>query len=556
MRFTKITPYLHKLFLVIVVFIHCVNSITIDCDPISDTEYGRKYCFIRHLSANEFSQITIKTNPYADNKRELIFDNCTLTTLPMGLFENYPNLVTMYTWNAGIRTIAIDNFRNANHLSALDLTKNRIELLSAYVFSLAPNLKRLELSINFIKSIDVETFAGLTQLRTLHLDNNQIEFIPANALAPLIHLQTIRFNNNIIKAIAVELFINNIQLVNIYLNDNEIESLTGEQTFRHLTNVQAFDLHNNPIANLVCCIINAQMIDIRNTRARGCYVGTRTTKLHASNNQISFIEISNSSSNLVSVDLSNNKLIEMKNLTHLDRLTYLDLSKNQINDIGINSFANMRHLVTLNLQNSGLHTIFFGLFSHKPKLKLLDVSYNQLERIDFNMFMSLSSLRTLYLEGNNITDMDMTEIRTVFPALTKIGIAKNNWHCSNLALAVKYLESNGIELNSVGLIKNTENIKGIPCFNIINNPIVVAASINKEKSQIDITETTSSRPKIENSEDICHKQCRDRSSLTNLREAEFAIRLIELKYKAIDTFKTAKIISEQLQNILDLLLNK
>lgn len=527
------------------------NSIILDCDSISDTDYGRQYCFIRHVTADESANITIKENDYAAVKRELIFDNCTFVTLPLGLFDRYPTVRTVYAWHVGLQKLNGTSFRNALHLTTLDLSKNQIANLTADTFSLAVNMKQMELTTNAIRSIDERAFIGLGHLRVLYLDDNRIETLAAATFKPLVQLQTIRLNKNRMKEIPVELFAENQRLANIYLHENAIEWLLGESTFSHLAAMREFDLHNNPIGNLMNCVINAQTIDIRRTGARGAYIGSRTKRLSGAGNQISFVEISNASTNLQYLDLAYNNLTAMKNLTVLMELTYLDLSYNQIGDIELNSFASMRQLETLKLRHSGLHTIEYGSFSHKTKLKILDISYNRLFYIDFNMFMSLGALRALYLEGNNITDMDMSEIRKVFPALTKIGIAKNNWHCTRLAAVIKYLESNEIALNSIGLVKNSENIKGIPCNNNINHSHLLGTSEMSTTATPSTRATERPRTTIELSEERTVPAERSKRKGMHSRDLDVIFRLIELKYETLDTVKLIKSIANKLENLLN-----
>lgn len=536
----------------------------LDCDAISDTSEGRRYCFIRHVTVDESVNITINENDYADIKRELIFDNCSFVTLPPGLFERFPNVRTMYTWHSGLQKLNRNSLRNALHLTTLDLTKNRIAYLTSDTFALAVNLKQLELSTNAIRTIDEQSFAGLGRLRILYLDDNRIEALAPDTFKPLIQLHTIRLNKNRLKRIPATLFAENMHLANVYLHENAIEWLLGEHTFSHLAAMREFDLHNNPIENLENCVINAHSIDIRRTGARGTYVGTRTRRLIAANNRITFVQIANDAVNLQYLDLAYNELMEMKNLTALTELTYLDLSYNRIVDIELNSFANMRQLETLKLRRSGLHTVSYGSFSHKLNLKLLDISYNQLQHIDLNMFISMGALRTLYLDGNNITDADMSEIRKVFPSLTKIGIAGNNWHCTRLAAAIKHLETNEIALASIGLVKNSENIKGIPCNSIINQPqpqrhASLSGSVGNE-----ISRTTNEMPSVTHaterpqtstlaphSDEPIGERGEGIEASAIERDMSVIVRLIELKYETLDSIKSIKSIADKLQSLLD-----
>ncbi|XP_031632377.1 leucine-rich repeat-containing protein 15-like [Contarinia nasturtii] len=510
-----------------------IKSTQIECDPISNTDFGRRFCFIRHINDGIIQNVTFKPNPIADEKRELIFDNCTLHFLPLGIFTNFPNIKTLYGWNIKLKNLTKEVFRNSKELFVLDFSKNNIGVLDTNTFHLAKSLNQLDLSRNQIQIIHTDAFTGLEQLKMLNLDNNKLQLIPANCFKPLIQLQTIRLSHNLIKMIPTELFEQNIYLHGIYLNDNAIEWLYGELTFRHLTRVNEFDLHNNPNANLGCCVINAQSIDIRNTNSIGCYIGSRTRRVVANNNHISYIDSYDAiSTNLEYVDLANNQLQKILNLTRFESLIHLDLMNNTMDDIGLNSFANMHRLEILNLQNSGLSKIYFGLFSHKSKLKILDISYNNLGNIDFQMFVSMTSLLKLHLDGNNLTKIDATELRKIFPALSKMSISQNNWSCQHLASIIKYLESNGIALDSIDSTKNTENIKGIPCKSndesqIIENPV----SLKESDAEVS----------------------KQKSVLTNIPGGiayDQKLRLLQLKYVIQNTIESANEAGKKIENIL------
>lgn len=566
----------------------CVNSTEIECDAISNTDFGRRFCFIRHLNGRILHNVTYKPNSIADEKREIIFDNCTLDALPLGMFVHYPYVKTLYVWNIELKKIEQEAFENSNELLTLDLSKNRIAALDAYTFSLATHITLMDLSQNRIATVHVDAFSGLQRLNILNLDSNHLKLIPANCFAALIQLKTIRLSRNLIKMIPVELFGHNHRLRNIHLNDNNIEWLFGEQTFRHLNHVNEFDVHNNPIVNFGNCVINAQSIDIRNTNAHGCYIGARTKRLMASNNQIAFIDTSDAiATNLEHLDVAHNRLTKLHNLTRFEHLKYLDLTGNAICDIGLNSFGRMHQLEVLNLRNSGLSHIYFGLFSHKSKLRTLDLSYNKLGHIDFRMFVAMKSLVELHLDGNNLNQLDATEVRTIFPALTKIGISQNDWSCHQLASIVKHLESNGIAINSIDSTKNTENIKGIPCSSgAINghkgvdddddddhrrhdnhNDDIVDDNNDDEMSTVETESaslqlnaiTTAQSLQIEGNQEIrpftlnnINEQRPSHEQWSNVSVMPLIVRLMELKYDVENTVQSANEVARKLESILQI----
>lgn len=535
-------------------FVQSIRLVEIGCDQISNTRTGRIYCFIRNTVGEQYTKITFKEDEYAADRRELVFDNCTFHSLPEGMFEFYPNLHKMYTWNTGLRAVPWQAFKNSVHLKSLDMSQNNITELQddgLGTFALASNLVWLDVSNNEIKTIVKTAFIGLSRLTHLYLENNRIEAILLETFDPLVKLIKLRLNKNHIKRIESTLFHNNRELSILHMNDNKIEFLNGTHGLKHLKHMQVFDCHNNPVRDLNHVTVNAANIDIRNTGAKGCFIGNRTKKIDASDNSISYVIVEHGAKDLQHLDLANNKLPTIANLTRFEQLVTLDLSGNKISDIGINSFSNMHKLESLKLQNCGLGSILYGLFSHKPKLKELDISYNHLGVIDFNMFMSMTNLKSLYLEGNNLTDIDMSAIRKIFPALSKIGISQNSWWCENLALVIKYLESEDIELNSVGLIRNTENIRGIPCSPVV---AVKAAPVPRIAERIQQVQQVIVVEEIKN-EEIQKLRDSCRFSLTNPNDMELIIKLIELKYETIAISDAVRLISDRIETILDSLQN-
>lgn len=563
-----------------------VGVVQIECDAISNTDFGRRFCFIRHLNQRSLQNITYKPNRIANEKRELIFDNCTLDTLPLHLFEHFPYIKTIYAWNIQLKSISTEVFRHANELFTLDLSKNHIEQLESHAFSLAVRLNHLDLSKNHIETIDANAFAKLNQLNYLNLNNNKLRLIPAMAFASLVQLKAIHLSYNSIKMIPVELFAQNVHLQTIHLNDNAIEWLFGEQTFRHLSNVNEFDVHNNPIVNFGGCIINAESIDIRNTNAMGCFVGARTKRILANDNRIGFVDVSTAAQSqsstatpllpLEHIDLANNRLHSMQNLTQFERLRYLDLTNNHLHDIGLNSFARMHQLEVLNLQNSGLAHIKFGMFSHKSRLRTLDLSNNHLGHCDFRMFVAMTSLVQLHLNGNRLSELDATEIRRIFPALTKIDISQNDWSCQNLASIIKHLESNGIALETIDTTQYSENIKGIPCKNNNDDDMSggVSHGANDARKTIAENEITTQLIEIESSQEVqtitsySNSNKHNMNNMSNINSNDrqaysnqwsngtdtvnLMLRLLELKYDVQNTIQNANEVGRKLDHILQI----
>lgn len=456
-------------------------SVNIQCDSISNYQRGRKYCIIKGVRSDENTTFTYEPSFFAIFKTEMLFDSCNLHSIPPAIFTEFPNLKTLYTWNSALVVVSKTDFLNALKLKELDMSYNRITELLDSTFFWAIDLEIIKLEKNRINRLERLAFHGLISLRTLSLAHNQLEILAPGTFDVMPRLRILYLQSNRIRIIDVKLFARNTELRDLQMQDNHIVQLSGN-TFAHLHKLNHFDIHNNPTVGLDHIIVDSIYTNIRNISCGGAYIGNRTEKLLASHNRIEYVIVESASRNVVELDLAVNRLVAFANLTELLNLRELDISDNEIADIGLNSFAGMTKLVDLRLKNSGLSMVDFGLFSHKPKLKVLDISYNKLSVIDLNMFTALQNVRSLYLEGNAIVEMDMSGIRNFFPLLSKIGISKNSWNCMNLAMAVKVLESNHIELNAVGLTKHTTNIKGIPCTNAARVPVIVQPTSYVSKS--------------------------------------------------------------------------
>lgn len=445
------------------------STTTIECDSISNYARGRPYCIINDLrTTNDNQTIVYAPSLFSTAKRELLFDRCRMHAIPAGIFSAFPNLRTMFTWNAGIQVLRPHDLRNAQQLRNIDLSQNNISQLVESIFFSAIDLEYINLAANRIDSLPKLTFHGLVRLRFLHLDHNRIEYLAAGTFDVMPRLEVLYADHNRIRHVAATLFARNTQMHEVHLHSNRIEAIDGHP-FAHLRQLDRFRIDDNPVLELDYVHVDAVFTDVRNVSARGCLIGSRTRTLLASDNRIGYVLVADAGAEnktspaIEHLDLHANRLRSFANLTALHSLSRLDVSDNDIEDLGVHSFAHMPWLVELRLRRSGLRAIGFGLLSHKSKLRWLDVSHNRLRHVELNRFTGLQAVRALFLEGNRLTHIDLTGFRQYFPALQTIGLAQNPWNCTNLAAAVKVLEANAVELNSVGLARNRTNIKGIPC---------------------------------------------------------------------------------------------
>lgn len=91
-------------------------------------------------------------------------------------------------------------------------------------------------------------------------------------------------------------------------------------------------------------------------------------------------------------------------------LTYLDLSKNQISHIEIDSFDNLNNLSSLNLSYNKLTSIKSGTFDSLTQLLYLNLSDNHINYLKGSIFRNLKNLKTLNLSSLHLIELHNTTL--------------------------------------------------------------------------------------------------------------------------------------------------
>ena len=155
----------------------------------------------------------------------------------------------------------------------------------------------------------------------------------------------------------------------------------------------------------------------------------------------------------------------------IESLRTLDLSFNQIffyDVMPYQAFSGLVNLETLNLKSNQI-TIDYGSFSANRKLKTLDFSYNNMTYFDLNFLMSITNLENLYLHGNGIayaSQIDLSDVKAIFPDIKSIGISENSFSCEVLSVIIKKMMRSSIQLvvEEGKFVNNKRNLRGVSCF--------------------------------------------------------------------------------------------
>ncbi|XP_067389314.1 transforming growth factor beta activator LRRC32 [Emydura macquarii macquarii] len=301
------------------------------------------------------------------------------------------------------------------NINIIDLSGNQIQNISEKPLTFYTSLRQLDLRCNQISFIEPGVFTHMTSLVELNLANNQLDMLaqqrtpevgllPAMRALDLSHnslyngmaeyfihkapsLRYLSLAENSITVIMHGMFQGSPALVEVDLHSNiimEIEDGAFE-TLVHLTKL-------NLSMNSITCISDFSLRQLQ--------------ILDLSRNSIETFHTTESKEeyNLMWLDLSENKLLRFPVFPQVNKLLYLNLSKNLMQLTGDSSYDEMDYMergwqeVPFHLLDQKQHRNTSSLYL--SQLLYLDLSYNEIKSIPNEFFESMSSLQFLNLSKN------------------------------------------------------------------------------------------------------------------------------------------------------------
>lgn len=352
-----------------------------------------------------------------------------ITSLPESLFCHLPNLLTINLARNSFSEISSIGFSTKNRakdvnrkdctigsVDKLDLSLNRIRVLTDRGFASLSKLSSLILKDNLITRAEDNSLSGLNNLTYLDLSNNELVALSPRFFQPVAHsIKSIQLSNNSISILPPGLFNGLHQLALLDLSHNEITShWIGVDTFSDLSKLIQLNLSFNRIARIDSSTFKSQI---------------KLEILNLDHNEIETIAESAfaSLSNLHTLVISHNHLTRLDSplsLSRLYSLTLLSLDHNRIESIHSEAFTNLTNLFELNLSFNRLSSTLPSAITKLRSLRTLDLSSNQIWNISSLSYQGNQQLFSLNLEGNRIGNLS----RGTFNSLISLGIlnlAKN-----------------------------------------------------------------------------------------------------------------------------------
>lgn len=189
---------------------------------------------------------------------------------------------------------------------------------------------------------------------------------------------------------------------------------------------------------------------------------TNLRSIDLSNNKISNIRFLEKLTHLTSLNLSNSKISNWRTLEKLTNLTFLNVSKNQIRDTQF--LEKLNALTSLDLSNTQISDC--QSLGKLTSLTTLKISYNQISDIRF--LEKLTNLTSLDISNNQISDLRFLENLTNLTFLTL-----NNNKISDTQFLEKLINLTLLNLrdNQIKDAKSLENLTNLNSLNLRNNQI-------------------------------------------------------------------------------------
>lgn len=460
--------------LLVVPAIGAARTIDFWCDELEMEYPGDEnyYCSVSAMDIDHDTQINCDV--YATHRHQVHnvkFYTSRMLFIPFGLFRYFSGIRDLDISDSTVVDISRNTFEDANELLYLSVAHNNLTELAASIFTGAHSLYLLNVSHNHISHINRYAFSGISKVSRIDLSHNRLSSVEPTLFHDLVDLDRIDLNDNQLGTIDNNQFASNRRLRAIVLDNNALVEL-NPMMFSHNGMLESLQVSRNALQEInATAFPSAFRVLMVNNNALTKLTVANLEDVDASNNHIRSLVIAGTPNTLKRLRVANNSLTNITNIAACVNLEILDVSSNRITNI-IPTVSGMKLLTQLNLAQTSLADLDYGVFSAQRSLKTLDISYNNLSAVHLDFFSPyLTRLESLFIEGNNLTEIGgifQLNLSTVFPVLYTVGLSNNAFNCTYLTQLYRLLTPLHIELTidpDLSAARNTTHVFGIACTN-------------------------------------------------------------------------------------------
>ncbi|XP_028994548.1 leucine-rich repeat and immunoglobulin-like domain-containing nogo receptor-interacting protein 2b [Betta splendens] len=294
----------------------------------------------------------------------------------------------------------------------LDLSKNKLRIITPDNFSSFQQLEDLDLSDNLISAVEPGSFRSQLALRSLNFCSNLLQLVPAGVLSGLTNLTRLDLSHNRLVVLLDHAFQDLRKLASLEVGDNELVFIS-QRAFTGLLGLQSLTLERSNLTVIPTDAL-AHLHSLVELRMRYLSISFLKPYSFKRVSRLRRLEIdywpfldtlpplSLHGLNLTTLFITNTNLSAFPGaaLRNVPYLTHLNLSYCRIQYIHQGDLGQLPHLLELHLQGAQLASIEPFAFVGLKSLQLLDVSQNRLDSLERGVFASPGSLQRLCLGGN------------------------------------------------------------------------------------------------------------------------------------------------------------
>ncbi|CAL8280960.1 unnamed protein product [Arctogadus glacialis] len=321
----------------------------------------------------------------------------------------------------------------------IDLSENNISKLNKKALENLPNLLHLNLGHNFISKIESGTFVVQISLKVMFLDNNMLCKLQDGMFDGLVNLIELHLTSNQIQTVAPASFMPLSKLRFLDLGHNKLRDL--KNILHHTPHLQSlyipankisifhsWELSNKSTELVTLDLSQNELMFFRLTAG----IFPKLTKLHLEDSIKNGIvwEVSNTSylRSVHKLDISGvrSSLHGLQEVLETCNSSLKYLKLNHINNnlqVLINISCKIPTLNSFEIRNNCIKDIRLDMLHLCTNLKELDLGMNEITDISNNSFKSLRKLQTLIIKSNFLTSVPYAVRKT---QILKLDLSYNN----------------------------------------------------------------------------------------------------------------------------------